>query len=140
MPALDPPLHLPPELVQFPSEEDGHGGEKRHTSAFVTILQVPWRAIVAGRYHPPLPNQHAAHPTLHAIAPLGGKGGQLHEVLVPGRPQALFIRQVQAVEDLVETLDGGCRVHQADFGPVYEHGEAANRVVKMGVVLDHELL
>jgi len=64
------------------------------TASLAAILQAPRRAVVARADDALLPHEHAAHAALHAVAALRRQRCQLHEVLIPARPQAVLVGEI----------------------------------------------
>lgn len=103
------------------------------TSSLSTVFQAPGGAIVAGRHNSVLRNKHTAHAPLHAVASLGSKGGKSHEILIPCRPQSVFICEIQLAQSSIEVCEiRGC-VEKLDSGSGYERKEASGRGVEMGI-------
>ena len=86
------------------------------TPARVAVRHVARRAVVARRDHAPRVHQHAAHAPFHAVGARGRQAGQRHEVLVPGRPEAGVVGQVERGEGGVEGAEGGRGVEEAEVG------------------------
>src|SRR5215469_14620876 len=89
----------------------------------VAIGHATRSAVVAGAYDAELAHQYAAHAPLHAVAPVGGQLGQLHEVGVPGWAETGLVREVERPEGFVEEVEGGGRVEKTKLGAGEERGE-----------------
>lgn len=74
------------------------GGIERRTSTFVAIFNMSRGSIVSSTYDTVVPDQDTANPSFHTIAPLRSEGCQLHEVLIPAWPQALFISEIERLQ------------------------------------------
>lgn len=79
--------------------------DRLRTTAFVAIPQVSWRAIVPSTNDTLLSDQDTTNTTFHAVASLGCQRCQLHEVLVPIRPQPFFVRQIQDSEGFMQSRE-----------------------------------
>lgn len=68
------------------------------TAALVAVGEVSRGAVVAGGDDAVVADEHGADAAFHAVGAGRGKGGEAHEVLVPGRAEAGGGGQVQGLQ------------------------------------------
>jgi hypothetical protein len=63
---------------------------------------MPWSSIVASADDATFSDKDTAYSSFHAVAPLCSEGSEFHEILVPVRPQSLFIGQIERLESSMQ--------------------------------------
>ncbi len=135
-PAADPELHRRPAAIRN-SPQAGIG---ILTSAFIAVLEVSRRTIVACTNHPLLSHQDTADPPFHTITPTSSQRCKLHEVLVPIRPQTLIVGKVQIFEGALQSLHRRCLIDQTDLCAVNQASQSDVTVIKMRIIAKNKVI
>jgi hypothetical protein len=98
------------------------GGEG--TSALVAVGHATWCTVVPGANHALLTYYAAADPSLHTVTPASCQICQLHKVLVPARPHAGFVHEVQVEYRASKRVQVGRRVEQLELCSLAEGAQA----------------
>jgi hypothetical protein len=125
LPDPSPELHLGPTPArQSPVAPQGQPGL---TPALAAVLHPARRAVVPRADDPVLAHEHAPDLALHAVAALRREPRELHEVLVPARPQPRRVREVERAQRRAQLVHAGRVVEQVQARAVAEARQAEGR-------------
>jgi len=104
------------------------------TATLVAVGHAPGRAVVPSADDSLLPDDDAAHSAFHAVASQGCQVCELHEVLVPARPQACLICEVQGPHSVSQGGNGGGGVEQLQLCTLEQRAQPGALGKQVGVI------